>query len=263
MDNYVITSLFGDSRTDHFHTGIDLFGIREPVKAAEDVSVVFFNKNRLNSINYGNGSFVVLQNSSNTVRYNYSHLEEGTFLSESKYFNSGDIVALSGNTGRSTGYHLHLEVEDLVNRRLLNPLKYFQVKDTRRPVIRDVFFVTMDNEMVSLRDTRRLVRGGKLFVSTYDLIDDVNFFQVPYSISVYINGKDFYHITFDSMDKADNDLFITGTDKNFYNLYSEPYVFYLKEKYFLPGIYGIKVEVSDMNGNRSIFNTSFRVLPPS
>ena len=56
LENFVITSLFGDSRTDHFHTGLDLWAIEEPIKMPEDGEVVFFNSNRINDFKYGNGN---------------------------------------------------------------------------------------------------------------------------------------------------------------------------------------------------------------
>ncbi|HBD92873.1 MAG: hypothetical protein A2015_03495 [Spirochaetes bacterium GWF1_31_7] len=264
MDNFVITSLFGDSRTDHFHTGIDLFGINEPLKAKEDVITVFFNKSRRSDLKYGNGNFVLLQNFDNTFRYNYSHIEDNSYNSNVTFFNKGDIVALSGNSGKSTGYHLHLEVEDMVKKQIINPIQFFDVIDTKKPVIHDVFFVTLNNEVVSLFKTRSIVRGGKLFIKAQDFSETNNFAQVPYKISVFINGNEFYTLKFDSMDKTDNDYFISNTDKNFYNLYStgDDYTYFIREKYFLPGLYGIKIEVSDWNGNMTVFNNSFRISGP-
>jgi murein DD-endopeptidase MepM/ murein hydrolase activator NlpD len=38
----------------------------------------------------------------------------------------GDVIGLVGNTGRTTGYHLHYEV--VANGRLLNPLQLLTQK---------------------------------------------------------------------------------------------------------------------------------------
>lgn len=261
MKDFVVTSLFGDSRTDHFHTGIDLFGVAESVRAVEDLEVVFMNKNRKGSIKYGNGNFILLEHKKTNIRYNYSHLSDKSCDEKRTSYKKGEIVGVSGDTGHSTGSHLHLEIEDIKNKRLENPIKLLSITDTKKPVIQDIFFISNLGDVTSLYDTRSIVRGGKLFIKCVDFIDGYDIKLTPYEIDVFIDGDEFYSMKFDFLNKKDDNLCMTGSDKRFEELYStgEDFVFFLKEKNFLPGIYGIKVVVKDYKGNADYFITSFRV----
>ncbi|MBW1739077.1 MAG: M23 family metallopeptidase [Deltaproteobacteria bacterium] len=55
------------------------------------------------------------------VKTKYAHLQK-TLVKKGQYIKRGETVALVGNTGRSTGPHLHYEVH--LNRVAVNPLRY-------------------------------------------------------------------------------------------------------------------------------------------
>ena len=48
----------------------------------------------------------------------YAHMREASPLSVGDRVSVGDYVGHEGTTGNSTGIHLHLEMQDLSNRRL-------------------------------------------------------------------------------------------------------------------------------------------------
>ena len=58
----------------------------------------------------------------------YGHCSE-LLASEGDEVKGGDVIALSGNSGRSTGPHLHYEIR--LNDTAVNPLKYLDVEEPR------------------------------------------------------------------------------------------------------------------------------------
>lgn len=113
--NNVITSPFGLRWGREKHHGIDIAGnIGDPIFAAESgfASLVSYNSIYGNymKLNHGKG-----------VETLYGHCDV-MFIKEGEYVTKGQIIGKIGNTGRSTGPHLHFEVR--VNGKADNPLNY-------------------------------------------------------------------------------------------------------------------------------------------
>ncbi len=264
IENYKITSSFGDSRNDHFHTGLDLAATDQDIYALTNQELIFYNKKDYYSIKYGMGDFAVLEDSNNKLRYNYSHLKEDSFTPDNVYWKKGDKIGVVGNSGHSTGKHLHLEVEDLENRRLLNPIQFIKAKDTMPPVIEDVYFITKDDGKISLFTNNRLKRGGKLYIKCYDRINDSTYQLVPYKITVIIDGKEKSLLSFDYLKKNENWYTIGDINLKFEDLYStgEDFNFFLLDFYSLPNLVGLKITIEDYNGNKVEFKKPIKILPP-
>lgn len=121
MDGY-ITSEFGpriDPLTGkrHFHTGIDIASEPgTPVKATGggEVTKVGFEAR-------GMGIYVIIKHNSEMETL-YGHLSRAV-VKKGQKIKRGDIIGFVGNTGRSTGYHLHYEVK--VNGLPVNPRNFF------------------------------------------------------------------------------------------------------------------------------------------
>ncbi|PZP39890.1 MAG: hypothetical protein DI585_02710 [Pseudomonas fluorescens] len=128
-DTYRLSSPFG-WRSDPFrkfrkwHGGMDIADkLQSPVIAAADGTVTFVGWRM------GYGNLVELKHE-NGFTTRYGHLTRGT-VKEGQRVNAGDLIALMGSTGRSTGSHLHFEVRKDDNP--LNPLAF--IKDTRDQVL--------------------------------------------------------------------------------------------------------------------------------
>ncbi len=161
--NYLAGTM-GELRATHFHTGIDIktSGITGlPVFAAADGHI---KRIKVSPTGYGNALYMYHPNGTFTV---YAHLQEfqeeiaeyvrqyqykkesfavDIHLSDDRFsFKKGDVIALSGNSGSSSGPHLHFEIRD-ANHVVLNPLYYGfdEIKDTKAPTLSQVAFVTMD-----------------------------------------------------------------------------------------------------------------------
>lgn len=258
-----IISQFGGNLETRFQTGMDLQGKDMPFFAREDSEVVFVNKKKPNSINYPCGNIILLQNISSKLRCHYSGIADGSYDEHIQSYSQGEFIGLAGDSGTNNREMLHIELEDVENHRLLNPAAYFDVPDTKKPVINDLFFIDIHNREISLFQTKKVIRGGKLFIKCSDYVNDNSSVLTPYKIDVFINGEEFCSLSFESMDKKNKTFYLSDSEKDFFALYqiNSPNVFFLKEQYFLPGLLGIKVVVKDFAGNSSYYTTSFRVLP--
>lgn len=86
------------------HTGID-FGLAlgSNIRAAKDGKVLFVRYKQT-----GYGYHVAIDHGGGLVTL-YAHCSE-ILVIEGQTVSAGDVIAKSGNTGRSTGPHLHFEV---------------------------------------------------------------------------------------------------------------------------------------------------------
>lgn len=102
-----VTSPFG-RRTDPFtkrkalHNGLDLKAYYEPAYAMMYGEVIRVDKDKRS------GLYVTLRHGNFTI--SYCHLSKVT-VNKGTYVRPGTIIALTGNSGRSTGPHLHLTLK--------------------------------------------------------------------------------------------------------------------------------------------------------
>lgn len=111
-----ITSAYGVSRSETgYHLGVDFYNpCGTPIMAAAEGVVAFVGYES----SYGN--LIVIDHGGNVQTY-YAHcstmkVEEGDRVS------AGDYIGTVGNTGRTTGCHLHLEIR--LNGFTLDPMDY-------------------------------------------------------------------------------------------------------------------------------------------
>ena len=103
-----VTSDFG-FRKNRFHYGIDL-----KVHKGDTIYCAFDGQIRLTkSQRRGYGQYVVVRHQ-NGLETLYAHLEK-TLVVPGQSVEAGEALGLGGNTGRSTGYHLHFETRYLGN----------------------------------------------------------------------------------------------------------------------------------------------------
>lgn len=146
---------FGEVRSNHFHSGLDLKtgGVEgKPVYAIADGHVVRVN---VSPTGYGKAMYIEHPDGHTSV---YAHLrafrgEVAQYVKQQQYakesfavdltvpagmfpVKKGDIIAYSGNSGSSGGPHLHFEVRETAGQVPVNPLRFgFDVKDSRPPAM--------------------------------------------------------------------------------------------------------------------------------
>ena len=114
LGSYFIRPIVGGKKTQglHGHNGIDLGGmpVGTSVLAAAPgiVSVA-----RSSGYNGGYGEMIILRHDNGTMTV-YGHLS-AVYVYEGQVVGQGDTIGELGNTGKSTGPHLHFEVRGAVN----------------------------------------------------------------------------------------------------------------------------------------------------
>ncbi len=104
--NTKITSKFGPRRR-RMHQGLDV-----KVYIGDTIRSAFSGKVRMvKSVRGGYGKFIVIRHD-NGLETVYGHLSKH-LVKEEEYVEAGEVIGLGGNTGRSTGSHLHFETRFL------------------------------------------------------------------------------------------------------------------------------------------------------
>lgn len=111
-----VTSRFG-GRWGSTHKGIDIGASKgTPIKAAASGTVVSSNT----GYNGGYGNYIVISHG-NGIETAYGHCS-ALYVKAGQKVSQGEVIAAVGNTGRSYGNHLHLEIR--VNGVAQNPQNY-------------------------------------------------------------------------------------------------------------------------------------------
>ena len=134
--NTKITSKFGPRRR-RMHNGIDVkVYIGDTIRAAfgGKVRVV---KNQGRRVGYGKYIIIRHDNGLETV---YAHLSK-QMVNENQYVEAGEVIGLGGNTGRSTGSHLHFETRFLGQ--AINPALLFDFE--KQDIVTDTYLFMKGN----------------------------------------------------------------------------------------------------------------------
>lgn len=147
---------FGELRSNHFHSGLDIKTqgvIGKPIKCVSDGYIC---RVKVQTGGYGLALYVMHDNGFMTV---YGHLDRFTkvvservrgYQYENETFEvdmnfapnefrvkQGDVIAYAGNSGYSSGPHLHFEVRDSTGNELYDPMQFYRnrIKDTLPPKV--------------------------------------------------------------------------------------------------------------------------------
>ena len=225
-----LSGTFGELRSNHFHSGLDIKTNNEeglPVFAVDDGYVY-----RIKITRNGYGKALYIKHPSGLVSV-YGHLQGfndriEAYVKQKQYqkqqfeielfpykielpVKKGEIVAYSGNSGGSSGPHLHFELRN-VKAHPLNPMAYgIRVKDTQKPVIRKLFVYPLDSlsqvnqsrKRVQLNLTRlndsvfladQVLAWGHIGfgIEAYDRQDGVFNHNGLYKITLTVNGLPYF-----------------------------------------------------------------------
>lgn len=210
----VLAGSFGELRSDHFHSGLDLKTQQReglPVRSIEEGVVT---RIKISHWGYGKAIYVAHPNGYTSV---YAHLRKFAspleeYIKKVQYAKQsyeveifpdygelkvgrGSVIAYSGNTGGSSGPHLHFEIRSSLTERPTNPLLYgYQVRDATNPTLLGLFGYALSEDAVIDRSEGRTPLNFTKQADGSFLADKINAIG---TIGFGING-------FDRLDMAAN-----------------------------------------------------------
>ena len=195
-----LSATFGDIRPNHFHMGLDFRTNGREGITMYAVDDGFISRIRISPSGYGKVLYVDHPNGTTSV---YAHcsffsktindfikpIQYKSFLNELDIpltknqipVKKGQLIAYSGNSGNSTGPHLHFEIRDTKSEVALNPLKHgFSVKDTLAPILNAVkiyaidengFMIPGKSKLITITKTKKgLITQNQLIVLPPDFL---------------------------------------------------------------------------------------------
>ena len=222
-----IAGTFGELRSNHFHSGIDIKTRQKkniPIYASQDGYV-----SRIKVSPYGFGKAIYIEHEKGFTTV-YAHLEKfnkkiqaRTLKEHYQRENSeidfalekneikvtkGEIIGFSGNTGSSTGPHLHFEIRDTKTQKVINPMLFgFPILDTSFPIINSllIYHQNGNKELIQVRkvkkniytinDTLTITGPFNVAINTYDLLDAAPNKNGVYEIQLYLNDSLYFSNT--------------------------------------------------------------------
>ncbi len=207
---------FGEIRSDHFHSGIDIKTQGTIGHHVFSVEKGYVSRIKVQANGYGKSIYITHPNGYTSV---YGHLDRyrddiAEFVNRTQYkkqshtvdlylnketfpLEKGEFIAYSGNTGGSSGPHLHFEIRTAANQHPTNVLQYnFDIKDNVSPRFLSLFLYPMD---------KKSHINGEVKDFSCKLVKDKGIYTIPYGTE--LNGSGSLGIgveVFDYLDGASN-----------------------------------------------------------
>lgn len=162
--NLALAGNFGELRNNHFHAGIDIRTQNKEGLPIYAVADGYVSRIKISPAGYGKALYITHPNGYVSV---YAHLKGfndtiGAYVKSEQYklesfaidvfpqknrllVKKGDVVAISGNTGSSSGPHLHFEIREEQSEKAVNPQLWgFSINDSQKPIIQELAIYPLD-----------------------------------------------------------------------------------------------------------------------
>jgi hypothetical protein len=297
-----ITGNYGEIRPNHFHAGIDFSTdptLNLPIRSVSDGYV---SRIKISSVGYGRVIYITHTNGLVSV---YAHQKKyapkiNEFIKQKQiaqhkneievYLNpieipvkKGEVIGFTGNSGRSTGPHLHFEIREEKSEIPINPLLIYNVKDETKPILTHIVIYNASDttSITKIKTIQVKTINNKLSVSSNSIIINENIFAIAYS------GYDLNHPNgsknniYEAKLLLDNELiyhhqlnYISFDNARYVNFFSEKENGVKFQKCFTPKCYNVpiyktikndgkiklndtlfhklSIEISDEKGNKSL-----------
>ncbi len=256
----ILAGTFGELRSNHFHSGIDIKTQQRqglPIYAIGDGSVT---RIKISHWGYGKAIYIAHPNGYTSV---YGHLQKFSpeieaYIKAVQYqkksyqvevfpdlgevsLKKGDVIAYGGNTGGSSGPHLHFEIRSSVSEKPTNPLLYgLEVRDATNPVLEKVYAyplsedaqVNQSESKVEVQFTRQT--DGSYLAETVFAAGEIGFGfkgfdrqdmaankNGVYSVTLKVNGKVYTDYDFETFSFGETRYINTLIDYEHFGRYRQ------------------------------------------
>lgn len=251
---------FGELRSNHFHSGIDIKTQQReglPIYAIGDGSAT---RIKISHWGYGKVLYIAHPNGYTSV---YGHLQKFApeieeYIKKVQYAKNsyevevfpdfgevkvekGQVIAYGGNTGSSSGPHLHFEIRSSVTEKPTNPLFYnLEVLDATNPTLVKLFGyplsegsqVNKSNQKVALNFKRQndgTFKADKvtaigtigLGIIAFDRQDLAANKNGVYAVQQSVNGKVYSEYNFETFSFSESRYINTFIDYDYYGKYRQ------------------------------------------
>ena len=198
----VVTGNYGEIRPNHFHAGLDFSTdpvINLPIKSIGDGYV---SRIKISSVGYGRVLYITHPNGYVSV---YAHQKKYAAKID-KYIRAkqielrkneieimlkpnelavkkGEVIGYTGNSGSSTGPHLHFEIREEKSEIPINPLLVFNIADNVKPELTHLaIYSTADTNNIRRMLTIPVSKvGDKFSLPKYTQVINENTFAIGFS----------------------------------------------------------------------------------
>ena len=87
------------------------------------------------------------------MRFNYYNLKNEFLNKDKLLFKKGEEIGKSEFNEKLKESKFYIEVEDMENKKILNPLNFISINDSIPPRILDIYFITDNNQIISLKSS--------------------------------------------------------------------------------------------------------------
>ncbi len=229
---------FGELRPNHFHSGVDFRTEKRegiPVYATADgyvsrIKISIYGYGKAIYIDHPNGFTTVyghlqkaalgIQERIKTEQYAQKNYEIEILLKPNEMpVKKGDLIAYSGNTGGSSGPHLHFEFRDTKTEKIINPMLFGfgdELKDSKAPQVSGLIVYPLSDSaqvngsskpvflnLVLQPDgtyiSSKLIASGKIGfgVNAFDTSDNGYSKKGIYKLDSYLNGMPYFGYEFE------------------------------------------------------------------
>ncbi|WBX72843.1 M23 family metallopeptidase [Tenacibaculum pacificus] len=255
----ILSGTFGELRSNHFHSGIDIKtqgkqGI--PIYAAANGYV-----SRIKVSQYGFGKAIYLEHPNGyttvyahlqkfeptiqkyvkNIQYKKKNYQTGNLFTKSEKFpvKKGQTIGYTGDTGSSGGPHLHYEIRDTKTEHIINPLLFgIHPKDDTAPTLQKIMAYPLNEQsrvnnsslksIISFKKTspnnyisERITASGVIGfgISVFDRLNGATNKNGIYSLEMKVNGSRVYYHDVETFSFAESKYINLLIDYKHYKTY--------------------------------------------